>query len=62
MLEERILAVITTTKERIGGGAPIFICDTEEEMHEVAFQLERCLDSSVHEISPTLLIVVKHHG
>lgn len=55
-----ILAIITTSRDQVGGGAPIFYCQTSEEQQQIAFTLERCLDATIHEISPSVLILVKH--
>ncbi len=56
----KILAVITTSRDQIGGGAPIFYCQNAEEQQQVAFTLEKCLDAIVQEITPSTLIVVNH--
>jgi hypothetical protein len=58
--EKRILAVITTTPNKIAGGVPIFTCDTREEMESVATNLEAILDGIAHALSEELLIIVKH--
>lgn len=55
-----ILAVITTTKERVAGGAPIFFADTEEELQFLAFNLEKIMDATAHELTPSIFIMVRH--
>ncbi len=40
MLESVILAVITTTPEKFAGGAPLFTCESTEELEFVANNLE----------------------
>ncbi|RAT95108.1 hypothetical protein [Brevibacillus sp. Leaf182] len=55
-----ILAVITTNKDRIAGGVPIFIESTTEKMQQTAFTLEKILDAMVHEVSDDTLIIVRH--
>lgn len=56
-----IVAIVTTEKERVGGGGvPIFYCKNADEQQQVAFTLEKCLDALVHEITPTTYIIVKH--
>lgn len=55
-----ILAVITTQKEKIAGGAPIFFVDSNDELQHVAFTLEKILDGMVHEVEPSTLIIVRH--
>ncbi|HEK9102219.1 hypothetical protein KFD70_01490 [Bacillus pfraonensis] len=60
MLESFILAVITTTPEKFGGGAPLFICESKEEMEFVANNLEAILDGIAHRLQENVYIIVKH--
>ncbi|QDP40473.1 capping complex subunit for YIEGIA [Radiobacillus deserti] len=59
-IEKAVLAVITTNKAKIDGGAPIFLCDTSEEMENVAKNLEAILDGISHALSNEMQIIVKH--
>ncbi|AIF43555.1 hypothetical protein [Virgibacillus sp. SK37] len=59
-LEKAILAVVTTDKTRISGGAPIFICDTRDESEALAANLEAITDGIAHSLSDDLFIIVKH--
>jgi hypothetical protein len=59
-LDEKILAIITTTPELIGGGSPIFVTKNEEELIERAFLLEKILDAMVHKLNDSTYIIVKH--
>lgn len=55
-----IVAVITTAKEKVtGGGAPVFIVNSREELQEVSLYLGKILDSSTHEITPDTMVIVK---
>lgn len=56
----QIMAVVTMDKNKVGGGAPIFIVQDEEEQQKVAFSLEKILDASAHDLQNGTLIVVKH--
>ncbi|MCZ8512922.1 hypothetical protein O9H85_10925 [Paenibacillus filicis] len=56
----QIMAVVTTDKDRVGGGAPIFIVGTADEQQKVAFLLEKILDASTHDLLNGTLIIVKH--
>ncbi|KAF0994733.1 capping complex subunit for YIEGIA [Geobacillus sp. TFV-3] len=58
--EKMILAVITMNGGGVAGGAPIFICQTKEEMEQIAANLEAILDGIAHEVAEGLLIIVKH--
>jgi hypothetical protein len=58
--EKLILAVITTNPNKIAGGAPIFTCDTKDEMENIAANLEAILDGIAHALSDELFIIVKH--
>ncbi|AMA73591.1 MULTISPECIES: capping complex subunit for YIEGIA [Aneurinibacillus] len=59
-LEKYILAIITTDRTHVGGGAPIFYAKQEKELQQIAFTLEKILDGIAHEITPDTLIIVKH--
>ena len=59
-LEKTILAVITTDRNRVGGGVPIFYADHRDELEIIGTHLEVILDAMVHELDEGLFIVVKH--
>ncbi|MUK87258.1 hypothetical protein GMD78_02430 [Ornithinibacillus sp. L9] len=59
-IEKAILAVITTNQSRISGGAPIFICDSSDELQKMAANLEAITDGIAHALSDELFIIVKH--
>jgi len=59
-IEKAILAVITTNRQKIGGGAPIFYCETKKELDFVASNLEAITDGIAHALSEELFIIVKH--
>ncbi|KRF12182.1 hypothetical protein M5X11_07130 [Paenibacillus alginolyticus] len=56
----QILAIVTLTKERIGGGAPIFVVDKEDDLQKVSFSLEKILDANAHDLKNGTMILVKH--
>ncbi|WP_034682018.1 capping complex subunit for YIEGIA [Caldalkalibacillus mannanilyticus] len=58
--EKSILAIITTSAEKVAGGAPIFVCQSVDEIQEKAFLLENILDGMAHEVDPSLYVVVRH--
>lgn len=60
MIEKAILAVITTNNSKIAGGAPIFICETKQELEKIAANLEAITDGIAHALSDELYIIVKH--
>lgn len=61
-IEKAILAVITTetSKQKIAGGSPIFICDDKKELEYIANNLEAITDGIAHSLSEELFIIVKH--
>ncbi|WP_085992021.1 capping complex subunit for YIEGIA [Oceanobacillus senegalensis] len=59
-IEKAILAVITLNQSKVDGGAPIFICETKEELESVAANLEAITDGIAHALSEELFIIVKH--
>ncbi|MEF3301830.1 capping complex subunit for YIEGIA [Paenibacillus sp. GYB003] len=56
----KILAVVSTKPDRVGGGAPIFIVESEREQQEIAFLLEKILDGNAHDLKNGTLILVDH--
>jgi len=60
IVEKAILAVITTKEERVGGGAPIFICSSNEELQLFSTNLEAIMDGIAHRLSDEVYIIVKH--
>lgn len=59
-MEKYILAVITTKATKVAGGAPIFTCETKEEMEFIAANLEAILDGIAHGLGNDLYVIVKH--
>jgi hypothetical protein len=59
-LEKYILAMITTTPEKVAGSPPIFIVKDAEEIQQKAQILEAILDGIAHEIDESTYVVVKH--
>ncbi|MFD1065260.1 capping complex subunit for YIEGIA [Oceanobacillus locisalsi] len=60
IVEKAILAVVTTKEESVGGGAPIFICSSKEELALFANNLEAIIDGIAHRLSEEVYIIVKH--
>ncbi|NEW06097.1 hypothetical protein GK047_08755 [Paenibacillus sp. SYP-B3998] len=56
----QILAIVTMEKERVGGGAPIFIVDNSDQQQKVSFSLEKILDATAHDLKNGTMILVKH--
>jgi hypothetical protein len=59
-IESYILAVVSTSRETVGGGAPIFFVSTEEELQEFTFLLEKILDGMAHDLKNGTMIIVRH--
>ncbi|KGP72999.1 capping complex subunit for YIEGIA [Pontibacillus yanchengensis] len=59
-IEKAVLAAVTTNRSNVDGGSPIFICDSKEEMDQLAANLEAILDGIGHALSDELYIIVKH--
>lgn len=59
----QIAAIVTTEREKVAGGAPIFVADSWQEAQEIAFKLEKILDAAAHDLKTGTLVIVKHaHG
>ncbi|TVY11596.1 capping complex subunit for YIEGIA [Paenibacillus cremeus] len=56
----KIVAVVSMDKEKVAGGAPIFIVESPKEQQEVAFRLEKILDAATHDLLNGTLILVDH--
>ncbi|MBD0380609.1 capping complex subunit for YIEGIA [Paenibacillus sedimenti] len=56
----QIVAVVTMDKEKVGGGAPIFIVNDAEQQQKVSFSLEKILDATAHDLKNGTMILVRH--
>ncbi|MFS0656512.1 capping complex subunit for YIEGIA [Bacillus sp. 179-C3.3 HS] len=59
-IEQFILAVATTNKQRVMGGTAVFFCKNKEELDMYAMNLEAILDGIAHAIGEDLYLIVKH--
>ena len=57
---KEILAIITTRKEIVGGGAPIFLAKDEKELEKLAVYLGRIFASAIHDLDNGVYVLVKH--
>jgi hypothetical protein len=57
----RILAVVSTDRDKVAGGAPIFIVGGELEQQQVAFMLEKILNGAAHDLKNGSIIIVQHN-
>ncbi|MFC4599097.1 capping complex subunit for YIEGIA [Cohnella hongkongensis] len=55
----KIVSVVATKREEVGGGAPIFYAKDREQLQKVAHLLEKVLDCAAHTISEDLFIIVE---
>ena len=57
-----ILAVVATTKnkDKVSGGAPIFLVNDEEELQYTCLMLSRVLKGMTHSLDNGIYIIVKH--
>ncbi len=54
-----IIAIVTTKVESIrGGGAPVFIRETREELQAASKNLEKILDAAAHELDESTMLIV----
>jgi hypothetical protein len=56
----QIVAIVTADREKVGGGAPIFIVEDEAERQKVAFSLEKMLDCIAQDLNNGIMILVRH--
>jgi hypothetical protein len=57
----KIAGIITTDRNNIGGGSPIFYAKDREDLQKVAHLLEKVLDCAAHEVHEDLFIIVDRH-
>jgi hypothetical protein len=61
MAEERIIAIVTLSEQKIwGGGCPVFEATSFEELERISLSLSRILDGAVHDLENGTYIIVKH--
>lgn len=55
----RIVGIVTTRREEVGGGAPIFYAEDRARLQQVSHLLEKILDCAAHTINEDLFIIVE---
>ncbi|PWA12422.1 hypothetical protein DCC39_06380 [Pueribacillus theae] len=54
-----IVAIVTMKQENIkGGGAPVFITESKDDLQKVSNSLEKIMDASAHQIHENTMIIV----
>lgn len=60
-LSEVILAIITTSKEKVSSGTvPVFYADDEKERERVALLLSKITKGMIHDLENGCYVIVKH--
>jgi len=60
MASKTILAVVTTKRDKVAGGAPTFYADDEEELQRTAQLLARVLTAAIHDLDNGSVVIVRH--
>ncbi|WP_166541948.1 capping complex subunit for YIEGIA [Paenibacillus lutrae] len=55
-----IKAIAVLNGKKVDGGAPIFIAENEDELQQLAFDLEKILDANAHDLKNGTIILVEH--
>ncbi len=55
-----IVAIVSVHADKVGGGAPIFYADSQAELEQTSFLLEKILDASAHDLKNGTMILVDH--
>lgn len=55
-----IAAIVVIDPNQVAGGAPIFIAKDKQDLQQLAFSLEKILDSAAHDLKNGTIILVKH--
>lgn len=56
----QILAVLAVDRAKVGGGAPIFYAENEEELSELALLIAKFMGAAVHDLHNGVLVIVRH--
>lgn len=56
----KIVAIVTIERDRVAGGAPIFVEPDTNKRESTAFMLEKILDASAHDLKNGTFIIVDH--
>lgn len=57
--QSKIIAIVTTKQENIkGGGVPVFVTESKDNLQNVSNDLEKIMDASAHEIDENTMIIV----
>lgn len=61
-INDAILAIVVKEdkESKVGGGAPIFVAEDDEELEQMSMLISRLTMSMVHEISDGVRILIKH--
>ena len=61
-VENFILAVVTTQdkRDRVSGGAPVFLADDEAGLERLCLLLARVLKGMTHDLENGVYVIVKH--
>ncbi|HWJ02079.1 MAG TPA: hypothetical protein VNU93_00285 [Verrucomicrobiae bacterium] len=60
VLQDSILAVITTKADNVAANVPVFYAADKDEQEKVALLLSRILNAMVHDLENGVYIIVKH--
>ncbi|MBO8137219.1 MAG: hypothetical protein H0Z40_03665 [Desulfotomaculum sp.] len=60
MSKKRIFAAVTSNRETVNGGVPIFYADNEKQKSKIAATLANIADGMVHELDNGVMIIVEH--
>lgn len=56
----KILAIITTGRDKVAYGAPIFYAEDQVEQDELSLLLCRIFGAAVHDLQNGVRVIVKH--
>ncbi|WP_066640051.1 capping complex subunit for YIEGIA [Desulfolucanica intricata] len=59
-IDNVILAVVTTDKNKVSGGAPIFYAENDREKEKIAMYLSKATMGMVHDLENGCYIIIRH--
>lgn len=59
-ISDYILAIVTLKRDSVGGQAPIFYAENEDEREKIALYLSKMMKAVVHDLENGTYVLVKH--
>ncbi|HHT72589.1 MAG TPA: hypothetical protein GX008_02630 [Firmicutes bacterium] len=58
--KKEILAVVTTNRNKVSEGTPVFYAENAEELERTSRLLARVLTAAIHDLDNECVVIVRH--